>query len=114
MSSVQGISGWSRSRRGEHRGAVLLRSVRLGLGDQAKAEVAYQTSVSINGPVFKGILHDVGPHSLGGVGRGGGPIEYNLGHVGNGSAPSTTAAGLGNLIVSSTHRLHTREGERCP
>jgi LRP1 type putative zinc finger protein len=35
--------------------------VRLGPVDEPGAKVAYQTSVSITGHVFKGILHDVGP-----------------------------------------------------
>ncbi|KAJ1290546.1 hypothetical protein BS78_02G252300 [Paspalum vaginatum] len=88
---------------------AVFRCVRLGPVDQAEAEVAYQTSVSIGGHVFKGILHDVGPHSLAGAGAGGagGAIEYHFRHAGDGSPPSTTAAGeaggggMGNVIVSS-------------
>lgn len=89
---------------------AVFRCVRLGPVDQAEAEVAYQTTVSIGGHVFKGILHDVGPHGLpaAGGGGGGGAIEYHFRHAGDGSPPSTTAAGeagggggVGNVIVSS-------------
>ncbi|KAG8048181.1 hypothetical protein GUJ93_ZPchr0008g13947 [Zizania palustris] len=38
---------------------AVFRCVRLGPVDEADAEVAYQTTVSIGGHVFKGILHDV-------------------------------------------------------
>lgn len=87
---------------------AVFRCVRLGPVDQAEAEVAYQTTVSIGGHVFKGILHDVGPRSLGtpggSGGGGGGAIEYHhFRHAGDGSPPCTTAAGEGggNVIVSS-------------
>ncbi|KAF8759448.1 hypothetical protein HU200_010496 [Digitaria exilis] len=87
---------------------AVFRCVRLGPVDQAEAEVAYQTTVSIGGHVFKGILHDVGPHSLGPPG-GGGAIEYHhFRHAGDGSSPPSTAAaggevggGVANAIVSS-------------
>lgn len=86
---------------------AVFRCVRLGPVDQAEAEVAYQTTVSIGGHVFKGILHDVGPHSLGNPGGSGGAIEYHFRHAGDGSPPSTAAAGdvggggVANVIVSS-------------
>ncbi|XP_062194141.1 protein SHORT INTERNODES 1-like [Phragmites australis] len=87
---------------------AVFRCVRLGPVDQAEAEVAYQTTVSIGGHVFKGILHDVGPHSLAAAGGSGGTIEYHFRHAGDGSSPSTAAAseaggggGVGNVIVSS-------------
>ncbi|CAD6218421.1 unnamed protein product [Miscanthus lutarioriparius] len=88
---------------------AVFRCVRLGPVDQAEAEVAYQTTVSIGGHVFKGILHDVGPHGLPAAGGGGvGAIEYHFRHAGDGSPPSTTTAGeagggggVGNVIVSS-------------
>jgi LRP1 type putative zinc finger protein len=83
---------------------AVFRCVRLGPVDQAEAEVAYQTAVSIGGHVFKGILHDVGPHCLTSVGGGGTAIEYhNFRHAGDVSPPSTSEAGggAGNIIVSS-------------
>uniref|UniRef100_A0A0A9DX08 Uncharacterized protein n=1 Tax=Arundo donax TaxID=35708 RepID=A0A0A9DX08_ARUDO len=88
---------------------AVFRCVRLGPVDQAEAEVAYQTTVSIGGHVFKGILHDVGSHSLAVAGGSGGAIEYHhFRHAGDGSPPSTAAAGeagggggVGNVIVSS-------------
>uniref|UniRef100_J3MZH2 Uncharacterized protein n=1 Tax=Oryza brachyantha TaxID=4533 RepID=J3MZH2_ORYBR len=86
---------------------AVFRCVRLGPVDQAEAEVAYQTAVSIGGHVFKGILHDVGPEALavaGGSGAGAGEYQFRL--TGDGSSPSTAAAGeagsgSGNIIVSS-------------
>ncbi|KAG8057534.1 hypothetical protein GUJ93_ZPchr0002g24285 [Zizania palustris] len=91
---------------------AVFRCVRLGPVDQAEAEVAYQTAVSIGGHLFKGILHDVGPEILavaGGSGGGGGEYHFRL--TGDGSSPSTAAAGeagsggggsgSGNIIVSS-------------
>ncbi|BAT09102.1 protein SHORT INTERNODES 1-like [Oryza sativa Japonica Group] len=85
---------------------AVFRCVRLGPVDQAEAEVAYQTAVSIGGHVFKGILHDVGPEALA-VAGGGGASEYHFRLTGDGSSPSTAAAGEagsgggGNIIVSS-------------
>ncbi|OEL25792.1 Protein SHORT INTERNODES [Dichanthelium oligosanthes] len=67
---------------------VVFRCVRLGPVDEADAEVAYQTSVSIAGHVFKGILHDIGPDPS--VAAAGG-----LRHPAEGSSPSTAAAGEG-------------------
>ena len=50
---------------------AVFRCLRLGPVDEAEAEVAYQTTVSIGGHVFKGILHDVGlDTSLAGGGEG--------------------------------------------
>ncbi|KAF0898314.1 hypothetical protein E2562_007165 [Oryza meyeriana var. granulata] len=68
---------------------AVFRCVRLGPVDEADAEVAYQTTVSIGGHLFKGILHDVGPEpsSGGGIGR------HAAG--GEGSSPSTAAAPQG-------------------
>lgn len=86
---------------------AVFRCVRLGPVDQAEAEVAYQTTVSIGGHVFKGILHDVGPHSLPAAGVGGGAIEYHFRHAGDGLPPSTAATGeaggggVGSVVVSS-------------
>jgi LRP1 type putative zinc finger protein len=87
---------------------AVFRCVRLGPIDQAEAEVAYQTTVSIGGHVFKGLLHDVGPHCLASAGGSGAPIEYDhFRHAGDGSPPTTAAAGepggggTGNIIVSS-------------
>ncbi|KAK3132842.1 hypothetical protein QOZ80_6AG0528470 [Eleusine coracana subsp. coracana] len=83
---------------------AVFRCVRLGPVDQAEAEVAYQTTVSIGGHVFKGLLHDVGPHCLASAGGGGAPIEYHhFRHAGDQSPPTTAAgeAGGGNVIVSS-------------
>jgi LRP1 type putative zinc finger protein len=89
---------------------ALFRCVRLGPVDRAEAEVAYQTTVSIGGHVFKGILHDVGPRSLPASGGGAAAaIEYYFRHAGDGSPPSTTGAageacgagGVGNVVVSS-------------
>jgi LRP1 type putative zinc finger protein len=66
---------------------AVFRCVRLGPVDEADAEVAYQTTVSIGGHVFKGILHDVGPDtSLAGGARH---------QAAEGSSPSTAAAGGG-------------------
>lgn len=85
---------------------AVFRCVRLGPVDQAEAEVAYQTAVSIGGHVFKGILHDVGPEALA-VAGGGGASEYHFRLTGDRSSPSTAAAGEagsgggGNIIVSS-------------
>ena len=60
---------------------AVFRCVRLGPVDEAEAEVAYQTTVSIGGHVFKGILHDVGlDTSLAGGARQ---------HGAEGSSPST-------------------------
>ncbi|XP_040383011.1 protein SHI RELATED SEQUENCE 1-like [Oryza brachyantha] len=72
---------------------AVFRCVRLGPVDEAEAEVAYQTTVSIGGHVFKGILHDVGPEpsSGGGLGR----------HAAEGSSPSTAAAPGGGEGSSS-------------
>ncbi|KAL5229950.1 hypothetical protein ABZP36_028726 [Zizania latifolia] len=65
---------------------AVFRCVRLGPIDEADAEMAYQTTVSIGGHVFKGILHDVGrEHSV-----GGGGIRHA---AGEGTSPSTAAAG---------------------
>ncbi|KAM3210422.1 hypothetical protein ACQJBY_064414 [Aegilops geniculata] len=66
---------------------AVFRCVRLGPVDEAEAEVAYQTTVSIGGHVFKGILHDVGPDTsiTGGTRTGH--------HAAEGSSPSTAAAG---------------------
>uniref|UniRef100_A0A453LED5 Uncharacterized protein n=1 Tax=Aegilops tauschii subsp. strangulata TaxID=200361 RepID=A0A453LED5_AEGTS len=93
---------------------AVFRCVRLGPVDQAEAELAYQTTVSIGGHVFKGILHDVGPSNAhaqlqaaaGGSGGGGGDYQFRL--TGDVSPPSTGAeagdAGGGNnhnIVVSS-------------
>jgi LRP1 type putative zinc finger protein len=77
---------------------ALFRCVRLGPVDEPDAEVAYQTSVSIAGHVFKGILHDVGPEPST-VAAGGG-----FRHATEGSSPSTAAAGEGSVVgpVSSS------------
>jgi LRP1 type putative zinc finger protein len=80
---------------------ALFRCVRLGPVDEPDAEVAYQTSVSIAGHVFKGILHDVGPDpSVAAGGGGGGGFR----HATDGSSPSTAAAGEGSVAgpVSSS------------
>jgi LRP1 type putative zinc finger protein len=78
---------------------AVFRCVRLGPVDEADAEVAYQTSVSIAGHVFKGILHDVGPDPS--VAAGGG---YRQHAAEAGSSPSTAAAGEGSVAgpVSSS------------
>lgn len=77
---------------------AVFRCVRLGPVDEADAEVAYQTSVSIAGHVFKGILHDVGPDpSSSSVAAGGGFFRHH--HAGEGSSPSTTAAGEGSSVA---------------
>jgi LRP1 type putative zinc finger protein len=78
---------------------ALFRCVRLGPVDEPDAEVAYQTSVSIAGHVFKGILHDVGPDPSVAAGGGGG-----FRHAIEGSSPSTAAAGEGSVAgpVSSS------------
>jgi LRP1 type putative zinc finger protein len=64
--------------------------VRLGPVDEPGAKVAYQTSVSITGHVFKGILHDVGPDPSSSVAAGGGGFHHttdgsSLGTEGEGS-----------------------------
>ncbi|KAL5223190.1 hypothetical protein ABZP36_027903 [Zizania latifolia] len=69
---------------------AVFRCVRLGPVDEADAEVAYQTTVSIGGHVFKGILHDVGPeHSVGGIRHA----------AGEGSSPTTAAAAVSSSAV---------------
>lgn len=69
---------------------AVFRCVRLGPVDEADAEVAYQTTVSIGGHVFKGILHDVGPEHSSGGGGGMGGRHAAAGEAG--SSPSTAAA----------------------
>ena len=81
---------------------AVFRCVRLGPVDQAEAELAYQTTVSIGGHVFKGILHDVGPNALSAAG-GSGDYQFRL--TGDVSPPSSAAAGEAgggnNIVVSS-------------
>ena len=76
---------------------AVFRCVRLGPVDEADAEVAYQTTVSIAGHVFKGILHDVGPDPSAAAAGG-------FRHAAEGSSPSTAAAGEGSVAgpVSSS------------
>jgi LRP1 type putative zinc finger protein len=64
---------------------AVFRCVRLGPVDEDDVEVAYQTTVSIAGHLFKGILHDVGPDPS----VGGGMM---IRHAAEGSSPSTAAA----------------------
>uniref|UniRef100_A0ACD5XZE8 Uncharacterized protein n=1 Tax=Avena sativa TaxID=4498 RepID=A0ACD5XZE8_AVESA len=92
---------------------AVFRCVRLGSMDQSEAELAYQTTVSIGGHVFKGILHDVGPSNTqaqlqaaaaGGGSGGGGDYQFRL--TGDVSPPSTGAeagggGGGNNIVVSS-------------
>jgi LRP1 type putative zinc finger protein len=66
---------------------AVFRCVRLGPVDEGDAEVAYQTTVSIGGHVFKGILHDVGPDTSLAAGARHQPAD--------GSSPSTAAGGGG-------------------
>jgi hypothetical protein len=48
-------------------------------------EVTYQITIIIGSHVFKGILHDVGPHILHVIGGGGGaPNKAGEGRVGGG------------------------------
>lgn len=71
---------------------AVFRCVRLGGVDEgADAEVAYQTTVSIGGHVFKGILHDLGPDT-----------SLGSGHRAEGSSPPSTAASGGAGAVSSS------------
>ncbi|XP_062196289.1 protein SHORT INTERNODES 1-like [Phragmites australis] len=69
---------------------ALFRCLRLGPVDETDAEVAYQTTVSIAGHVFKGILHDVGPDPS---------VAGGLRHAAEGSSPSTAAAGEGTIAA---------------
>ncbi|KAL6859380.1 hypothetical protein ACP4OV_017639 [Aristida adscensionis] len=69
---------------------AVFRCVRLGPVDEADAEVAYQTTVSIAGHVFKGILHDVGPDPS---------VVGGLRYAAEGSSPSTGAAGEGSAAA---------------
>ncbi|XP_062191053.1 protein SHORT INTERNODES 1-like [Phragmites australis] len=69
---------------------ALFRCVRLGPVDEADAEVAYQTTVSIAGHVFKGILHDVGPDPS---------VAGGLRHAAEGSSPSTAAPPVSSSAV---------------
>ncbi|KAL6644403.1 hypothetical protein ACP70R_016011 [Stipagrostis hirtigluma subsp. patula] len=71
---------------------AVFRCVRLGPVDEPDAEVAYQTSVSIAGHVFKGILHDVGPDPS---------VVGGLRHAAEGSSPSTAAAGEGSVAAGA-------------
>ncbi|KAJ1269528.1 hypothetical protein BS78_07G218500 [Paspalum vaginatum] len=78
---------------------AVFRCVRLGPVDEAAdAEVAYQTTVSIAGHLFKGILHDVGPDTSSSAAAG------RFRHAAEGSSPSTAAAGEGSVAgpVSSS------------
>ncbi|TVU04664.1 hypothetical protein EJB05_47794, partial [Eragrostis curvula] len=69
---------------------AVFRCVRLGPVDEADAEVAYQTTVSIAGHVFKGILHDVGPDpSVSGAGM---MTGRHAAAEASGSSPSTADA----------------------
>ncbi|OEL20818.1 hypothetical protein BAE44_0018163 [Dichanthelium oligosanthes] len=68
--------------------AVLFRRVRLGPG----AEVAYHTSVTIGGHVFRGILYDVGPHSRS-------MASTDTGGSSDGSSQSTAGGGLLDLTL---------------
>nr|AOZ21482.1 SHI [Hordeum vulgare] len=95
---------------------AVFRCVRLGPVDQAEAELAYQTTVSIGGHVFKGILHDVGPssnaHAQLQAAAGGSGSDYQFRLTGDVSPPSAGAeagdaggGGVGgnnhNIVVSS-------------
>lgn len=94
---------------------AVFRCVRLGPVDVAEAELAYQTTVSIGGHVFKGILHDVGANNnAAGASAaavcGGGSGDYQFRLTGDVSPPSSAAAaggeaagggGGGNVVASS-------------
>ncbi|KAF8090390.1 hypothetical protein N665_0478s0048 [Sinapis alba] len=72
--------------------AAVFRCVRVSSVEDGEEEFAYQTAVSIGGHVFKGILYDNGPGSIGGGGGG-----YNAGHE------SSSGGGRGqqlNLITA--------------
>ncbi|XP_051189021.1 protein SHORT INTERNODES 1 [Lolium perenne] len=93
---------------------AVFRCVRLGPMDQAEAELAYQTTVSIGGHVFKGILHDVGPSNAqlqaaaaAAAAGGGSSGDYQFRLTGDASPPSTGgdagggSGGGNNVVVSS-------------
>ncbi|CAM0952605.1 unnamed protein product [Alopecurus aequalis] len=88
---------------------AVFRCVRLGPVDQAEAELAYQTTVSIGGHVFKGILHDIGPTNAqlqaAGAAGGGSSGDYQFRLTGDASPPSSGAdaggGGGNNVVVSS-------------
>jgi LRP1 type putative zinc finger protein len=89
---------------------AVFRCVRLGPVDQVEAELAYQTTVSIGGHVFKGILHDVGPSNAqlqaaaaAAGSSGGGDYQFRL--TGDVSPPSTggdAGGGGGNNVAVSS------------
>ncbi|CDY67534.1 BnaC08g48470D, partial [Brassica napus] len=94
---------------------AVFRCVRVSSVEDGEEEFAYQTAVSIGGHVFKGILYDNGPGSIGGgsynVGEsssgGGGAQQMNLitaGSVTVATASSSTpnAGGIGGSSAAYT------------
>ncbi|XP_009115786.3 protein SHI RELATED SEQUENCE 1 [Brassica rapa] len=94
---------------------AVFRCVRVSSVEDGEEEFAYQTAVSIGGHVFKGILYDNGPGSIGGGGYnvgesssgGGGAQQMNLitaGSVTVATASSSTpnAGGIGGSSAAYT------------
>lgn len=93
---------------------AVFRCVRVSSVEDGEEEFAYQTAVSIGGHVFKGILYDNGPGSIGGGGYnvcesssgGGGAQRMNLitaGTVTVATASSSTpnAGGIGSSSAAA-------------
>lgn len=74
----------------------MFRCVRVSSVEDGEEEFAYQTAVSIGGHVFKGILYDNGPGSIGGGG-------YNAGESSSGGGGAQQL----NLITAGTVTVAT-------
>ncbi|KAJ0253634.1 Protein SHI RELATED SEQUENCE 1 [Hirschfeldia incana] len=75
---------------------AVFRCVRVSSVEDGEEEFAYQTAVSIGGHIFKGILYDNGPGSIGGGG-------YNVGESSSGGGGAQRM----NLITAGTVTVAT-------
>ncbi|KAL6873913.1 hypothetical protein ACP4OV_013995 [Aristida adscensionis] len=83
---------------------AVFRCVRIGAVDEADAELAYQTAVSIGGHTFKGILRDHGPADDAAVGQlPAAAAEYHhlTGQAREGSSPAGSSEAAATAVTSA-------------
>ncbi|KAK1436524.1 hypothetical protein QVD17_02305 [Tagetes erecta] len=86
---------------------AVFRCVRVGAIGEAEEQLAYQTTVSIGGHVFKGILYDCGPEVGYNQPRGGGESSSTAGDGGNKHRQQLTC---GETSVATTTNLDPNVG----
>ncbi|KAF8687003.1 hypothetical protein HU200_043283 [Digitaria exilis] len=94
---------------------AVFRCVRMGAVDEAEAELAYQTAVSIGGHTFKGILRDHGPADEAAVGQLMVPSSgEGSSPAGSSEAAATVATSANSAMVTTTTSSGEGGGGRFP